>query len=87
MDPTKEVADALYHERVLRARGTPMAEKLLDGANLFDDVCERMRAGIRARFPEADESEVQAILLRQVDRLRRVEESRVYRPLENGDEH
>jgi hypothetical protein len=87
MNPTKEMAQAMYRDRVLRARRTPMAEKLFDGADLFEDVCERMRAGIRGRFPEADESEVQAILLRQVDRLRKVEESRIYRPVENPDEH
>ena len=64
-----------------------MTEKLFDGGSLFDDVCERMRAGIRGRFPDADESDVQDILLRQIDRLRCVEESRVYRPVEDGDEH
>ena len=87
MNPTKEIADALYRDRVLQARRTPMTEKLFDGGKLFDDVCERMRAGIRGRFPAAGEPEVQAILLRQIDRLRRVEESRIYRPLESRDEH
>ena len=51
MNPTKEIADALYRDRVLQARRTPVTEKLFDGGNLFDDVCERMRAGIAAGFP------------------------------------
>lgn len=87
MNSTKEMADAMYRDRVLRARRTSMTEKLLDGGSLFEDVCDRMRAGIRGRFPDADESEVQGILLRQIDRLRRAEESRVYRPAEDGHEH
>jgi hypothetical protein len=86
MNPTKELADVLYRDRVLQARRRSMTEKLLDGGSLFDEVCERMRAGIRSRFPGSDETEVQEILLRQIDRLRRVEESRVYRRVENGDE-
>jgi hypothetical protein len=31
MEPTQELVDAIYRERVLRARRTPPEDKLLDG--------------------------------------------------------
>ena len=51
MQPTQEMIDDIYRERVLRARRMTVAEKFLAGGDLFDDVCERMRAGIRSQFP------------------------------------
>jgi hypothetical protein len=36
MDPSREIIDEIYRERVRRARSTPSEEKLLDGARLFD---------------------------------------------------
>ncbi len=59
-----------------------IAEKLMEGPRLFDTVCERMKAGIRARAPDAEEDEVQQLLLQQIRRLRKVEEHAVYTLLE-----
>src|SRR5437868_128163 len=42
MEPSKELVDDIYRERVLRARRTPPEEKLLDGARLFDLSCRIM---------------------------------------------
>ncbi len=62
MGPTKELIDDIYRERVLRARRTPIEQKILAGAELFDSACEVTCAGIRHQYPEADEARVQAIL-------------------------
>jgi hypothetical protein len=35
MEPTQELVDAIYRERILRARATPPEEKLLAGERLF----------------------------------------------------
>ncbi|MFN0056186.1 MAG: hypothetical protein ACKV0T_28900 [Planctomycetales bacterium] len=68
-----ELADDIYRERVLRARRTPPEDKLLAGAEIFDRVCSIMASGIRADFPEADEDEVDRILLQRLQLARRLE--------------
>ena len=79
MQPTPELIDQLYRERVRRARQMPPEAKLLAGAELYEDVCGRMRAGIRHQYPDADERRVNEILRERVNRLRRLEEYRLYR--------
>ncbi len=86
MDDIKRLADDIYRERIIRARRISSAEKLMEGARLFDAVCERMKAGIRAQAPDADEDEVQQLLLQHIRRLRKVEEHAVYITLECSDD-
>jgi hypothetical protein len=73
MEPTKELADAIFRERVLRARRTPPENKFLDGARLFDFACRVVKEGIRNEFPEADEKKVEEILIQRVNLSRRLE--------------
>lgn len=75
MEPNRELADAIYRERILRARAMSFDEKLWGGAHLFDAVCERMRSGIRMQFPHADDDQVETILGERLARLRQVEEA------------
>ena len=74
MEPTKELLDAIYRERIVRARETPPEEKLLDGPRLFDLSCRIMLDGIRDQFPDADEKQVQEILTKRLELLRRLRE-------------
>lgn len=60
----------LFDDRVARARAMPPEEKLLAGARLFEYACEITIAGIRNKFPSADEQQVQDILFKRL-RLRR----------------
>ena len=76
MEPTKELIDELFRERVLRARRTSPEEKLLAGPRLFDLCCRIMADGIRNESPEADEQRVQEILAQRIALLRRLEEQR-----------
>ena len=76
MEPTRDLTDNLFRERVLRARRTPPEEKLLDGPRLFDLCCRIMMDGIRNEYPEADEQRVREILAQRVALLRRLEEHR-----------
>ena len=76
MEPTKELIDQLYRERVLRARAMSPEEKLLAGPRLFDIVCRRIAAGVRHEFPDADESRVEEIVRDRLRLARRLEESR-----------
>ena len=75
MEPTKELIDDLYRERVLRARRTPAEEKLLDGPQLFDLACRIAKDGIRNQFPGATDQEVEQILAQRIALHRRLEKS------------
>lgn len=76
MQPTRELIDELYRERVLRARRTPLENKILSGATLFDEACRRMEAGIRGLHPEADDEAVRAMLRRRLEIGRRLDSTR-----------
>ena len=86
MQPTQELIDDIDRERILRARQMTIAEKFLAGGELFDDVCERMRAGIRSQFPHEDDAGVNRILKERLTRLRQVEEHGIYHPAGTLDE-
>lgn len=75
MEPTKELADQLYRERVLRARRMSIEEKSWLGAQLFEEVCERMADGLRNEHPEADEAQIRHLLRERLRRLRQVRET------------
>ena len=72
MEPTQELVDAIYRDRVLRARQVPPEKKLLAGAELFEQVCERMRAGLRDENPGADEPAIEILLRKRLSLLRRL---------------
>ena len=76
LGPSKELVDRIYRDRVLRARSRPPAEKLMDGARLFDMSCRIMMDGIRHEHPDADEREVMAMLIDRVRMVRRLEDVR-----------
>lgn len=65
--------DDLFVERVLQARKAPLETKLLEGARLFNRVCEVMRAGIRWQYPQADDNEVTRILRHRLEIARLLE--------------
>ena len=67
-----ELIDSLYRERILRARATSPEQKLPAGAQLFEDICERMAAGLRDENPEADEATIQKRLRERLELLSRL---------------
>ncbi len=73
-DGIPELCDALYRQRVLRARLKPVNEKILLGGALFDAVSERMKWGIRGQFPEFDDSQVHMEFVRRLRLSRRLEQ-------------
>jgi len=75
MEPTQELIDDIYRERVRRAREVTIEQKFLAGFELFEEVCERMSAGIRHENPGADEQTVQELLRQRLALLRRLRSS------------
>ncbi len=73
MESIRELADAIYKERVLRARRTPIEQKVLAGPELFESACRITCDGIRHQNPGIDETEVQRILRDRLALVRRVE--------------
>lgn len=73
MEPTKELIDELYRERVEAARRMSPEDKLLAGARLFDLTSKIMADGVRGQFPDADEHRVQEILRQRLDLIRQRE--------------
>ena len=51
MNPTQGLIDEIYRERVLRARRTPIEQKVLAGAELFEQACQVTCRGIRLENP------------------------------------
>ncbi len=72
MSPTQGLVDEIYRERVLRARRTPIEQKVLAGAELFESACQVTCAGIRLENPEAVEGRVQALLRDRLALARRL---------------
>jgi hypothetical protein len=62
MEPSQELIDSIYIEKVLRARSMTPEQKLLDGPRLFAFACEASRAGIRAQHPQATPEQVDELL-------------------------
>jgi hypothetical protein len=60
------LADAIYRERVLRARRVPPEQRILEGPQLFDFACSASLAGLRMQMPNASEAELRQGLRRRL---------------------
>ena len=73
MEPTSELLDRLFLDKVEQARRMSDEEKLMAGPRLFDRVCRVMVDGIRDQFPDATEEQVQQILRDRLAIAKRLE--------------
>lgn len=73
MESIQELAEDIYRERVLRARRTPIEQKISASGELFDSACELMTAGLRHENPGVDEATIQQLLRQRLALLRRLE--------------
>ena len=76
MEPTAEIIDDIYLEKVMRARAAPMAEKILDGPRLYAYACEAVRAGVLSQNPEATPEELRVLIQKRFERIRQLENAR-----------
>lgn len=86
MQPSQELIDDLFWDKVERARQRSPGEKLLDGFELFEQSCHLARMGIRCDYPDASDQEVERLLREQLNRIRELEEEGLYQPLVEDDE-
>ena len=67
------LADALYRERVLRARRTPPEDRILEGPRLIDYACSITLAGLQSERPDASEAELRQALHQRLEIKRKLE--------------
>jgi hypothetical protein len=77
----KRLADAIYRDKVLRARAEDPVQKLLDGFELFTIGLEMTKLDVIGKIGTSDETAVQDALHRRFERVRKVREAGHYRPL------
>ncbi len=73
MHPNQELVDELYLAKIRDAREMAPSEKLLAGPRLFERSLQMAMAGLRHRFPDADEATIQKMLEEQLAALRKLE--------------
>lgn len=71
--PTRRPIDEPFRGKVGSARRMPPEQRLRAPGEPFDGLCERMRAGIRGQFPEANEQRVVGILRERLEIARRLQ--------------
>ena len=77
----RRLADAIYRDKVLRAREEDPIEKLLDGFGLFERGLEITKLDVIRRIRTSEESAVQEALRLRFERVRRMREAGIYKPL------
>lgn len=75
MDLIESLASDVFRDKVRQARATSPEERLLDGARLFDQVCQVMCDGLRDRFPEASDHQIKDLLFKQIEIAKRLEQA------------
>ena len=73
MEGQQPLFDKLYRQKVRQARAMTPAERVLASFELTDLALKVMAAGVRAQFPGINESEVQRIIRKRIDRVRHLE--------------
>ncbi len=74
MEPTRELVDAIYHEKVLCARRMTPQRRIEVGAQLSDMGRQMMREAIRRQNPTASEEEIRREMRRRFKLARKLED-------------
>lgn len=77
----KALADAIYADKVRRARGLTIGERIDTSIELFEGALGLMKDGIRAQFPGQDEAQVESLLRKRLRRLKQVGDHGIYQKL------
>ena len=83
--PTANLADAIFREKVLRARQQSPGEKWTICFELHELAIATMRAGIQSQHPELDEAGIATELDRRLCLRRQLEEQGIYTLIPNDE--
>ena len=78
----KAVQDEICLSKLEQARQLSVGQRLLAGPELFDMGLMLMRSGIRMRYPEYNEKQVNNEIFRRLEIARRIDDGNRYRPLD-----
>lgn len=81
LDDLQTLQDAIYRDKVLRARAMTPAERLAEALELSNDIYGWMLDGAKAQRGLATDEEGWVEVQRRLQRLRRVHEHGLYQPL------
>lgn len=82
MNEFQPLIDQLYREEVLRARKMTPEQRVTAAFELSPFAHEIMYAGLRARHPHADGAELLKLARERINRIRRCNEWKIFRPAE-----
>lgn len=74
------LADAIYRDKVLRARAMKPEDRLVEGARLFDEAMTFTKAGIAAQLGTSDEAVIDCEFMRRLEITRKISERGLYKP-------
>ncbi len=77
-----ELAEAIYRDRVIRARQEDPCEKLMDGFRLFEYGLNIMKMGVASELGTENEDAVLTGVQRRFDIVRQMRERGLYQPWE-----
>jgi hypothetical protein len=75
VEPTPELVEALYREKVLRARRMTPQRRVEVGAELSDVGRQMMREAIRRENPLATAEQVRQLMRRRIELARRLDDT------------
>ena len=73
MEPTAELIDAIYREKVLRSRRMTPSKRIAIGAELSDIGRQMMREAIRRENPAASSEQVHQMMRRRIELSRKLD--------------
>jgi hypothetical protein len=76
----KELQDAIYRDKVLRARGMSHEQRFAEAWELTNGVFERMADGVRWQLGLTEPAEIWREVRRRMDRLARARDHQFYSP-------
>jgi len=68
----QQLFDELYRQKVRQARGMTPEQRVLEGLRHSEASLQAMAESVRHQFPSAGEEEVQQILRKRIEKLRRL---------------
>jgi hypothetical protein len=80
-DAMKVLQAAIYRDKVLRARAMTPAERLAEALELSNDIYSWMLDGAKAQCGLPSDEEGWVEVQRRLQTLRRVHESKLYKPV------
>ncbi len=75
MQPTQELIDDIFRERVQRARRMTAEQKLAAGPQLLESACEIALAGIHSQFPSLSDADAWQMLRKRLEWRRRLDQA------------